>query len=343
MIAVRVIIFLLAGLLISSLFSLSIDYNNYFNDWYGSKSIFGSDPASRLVFYTLKGTNLPIETFIILPYCLLCYMVRKNHLHLMITILFSYSVMFNSLITVRVFFALMLFMIAILLVYKKSNISFVYSITSLTLAFFSVLFHLSMAVFIPIYFVALISWTRRALILASFFSLILVAIFFSDFGQVLWQPIYSLRLEKADFGTSGFIFSQLGHLILLILEMQIMYIHLYKNKNKNKVIFILLAYGLIIFVTSIIFHSLLVSRVMHMYHLISLILIMRYTTGNSFLIKTYLSVQIFMAIYIVNFSQIYFPGISNSFLILILSTLIFYYIAVHELLLHFIRVKNRAK
>ena len=341
MIAVRVMIFILAGLLISSLFSLSIDYNNYFNGWYEYPSIFGSDPASRLVFYILKGTNLPIETFIILPYCLLCYMVRKNHLHLMITILFSYSVMFNSLITVRVFFAVMLFMIAILLVFKNSKISFVYSITSLTLAFFSVLFHLSMAVFIPIYFVALISWTRRALILASFFSLILVVIFFSPFGQGLWLSIYLHRFEYADFGTSGFTFSQLGHLVLLMLEMQIMYIHLYKNKNK--VIFILLAYGLILFVTSIIFHSLLVSRVMHMYHLISLILIMRYTTDNSFLIKTYLAVQIFMSIYILNFSQIYFPGISDSYLILIFSALVFYYIAVHELLLHFIRVKNRAK
>jgi hypothetical protein len=333
-------IFVLAGLLASSLFSLSIDYNNYFHQWYESRSYNGSDPASRLIFYVIKGTNLPIETFIILPYCLLCYMVRKNHLHLMITILFSYSVMFNSLITVRVFFAAMLFMIAILLVFKKSKISFITSITSLSMAFFSILFHLSMALFIPIYLVALISWTRTAFILASIFSMSLVAIFFSAFGQSLLQP-FLFRFEYADFGTSGLTFAQLGHLILLILEMQIMRIHLYKHKEK--VIFILLAYGLIIFLTSIMFHSLLVSRVMHIYHLISLILIMRYTAGNSFLIKTYLAVQIFMSIYILNFSQIYFPGISDSYLILIFSALVFYYIAVHELLLHFIRVKNRAK
>ena len=248
--------------------------------------------------------------------------------------------MFNSLITVRVFFAVMLFMIALLLVFKESKISFVTSIASLTMAFISVLFHLSMAIFIPIYLVALISWTRTAIKLAFIFSLMLLGIFFSDFSQSLLQPIY-FRFEYADFGTSDLTFSQLGHLILLILEMQIMRIHLYKHKEK--VFFILLIYGLIIFLTSIIFHSLLVSRVMHVYHLISLILIMRYTAGNSLLIKTYLAFQIFMSIYIVNFSQIYFPGIQNSFLILIFSTIIFYYIAVHELLLYFIRDKNKAK
>lgn len=340
MIAVRVLIFLLAGLMVSSLFSLSIDYNNYFNDWYERRLLYGSDPASRLLFYILKGTNLPIELFIILPYCLLCYLVRNNHLHLMITILFSYSVMFNSLITVRVFFAVMLFMIAILLVFKESKISFINLITSLMMAFVSVLTHLSLAIFLPIYLVAVISWTKRAFILVSIFSLILVVMFFSTFGQNLLQPIF-YRFEYADFGSSGITFSQLGHLTLLILEMQIMRIHLYKNKDK--VIFILLAYGLIIFITSIIFHSLLVSRVMHIYHLISLILIMRYTSGNSLLIKTYLAFQIFMSIYIVHFSKIYFPGIADSFLILILSTVIFYYIVVHELLLQFKRAKFKAK
>ncbi len=213
-------------------------------------------------------------------------------------------------------------------------------VTSLAMAFISVLFHLSMAIFIPIYLIALISWTRRAKILASIFSLILVVVFFSDFGQSLLQPIY-FRFEYADYGTGNVTFSQIGHLILLILEMQIIRTHLYKYKER--LISTLLVYGLIIFLTSLVFHSLLVSRVMHVYHLISLILIMRYTTGSSFLITTYFALQILMSIYIVNFSQIYFPGIQNSFLILIFSTLIFYYIVVHEMLLQFIRVKNRAK
>ena len=101
--------------------------------------------------------------------------------------------------------------------------------------------------------------------------------------------------------------------------------------------------GLIIFLISVVFHSLLTSRVMHIYHLISLILIIRYTTGNSFLIKTYLLFQIFMSFYMVNLSQIYFPGIRDGSLILILSAVMFCYIVLHELTLHLARVKNMAQ
>lgn len=331
-------IFLLIGLLVSSLFSYSVDYNNYFRDWYESGIISGSDPASRLLFYLINVTNLPIETFIVLPYCLLCYFVRKNHLHLMIAILLSYSVLFNSLITVRVFFAVMFFMIALLLVFKENKVSLTTLFTSLIMAFLSMLFHLSLVVFLPIYLIAIISWTRATIIFVSLCFLAMVAILFSDIGQSLLRPFF-YRAEYAGFGSDGISFSQLGHLVLLALEMLILRIHLYKHKEK--IIFILLVYGLIIFLTSVIFHSLLVSRVMHIYHLISLILIMRYTTGNSFLIKTYLLLQILMSIYIVNFTQIYFPGNNNGFLILILSAVMVYYITVHEMLLQFIRLKNK--
>lgn len=340
MIAVRVMIFLLVGLLVSSLFSYSIDYNNYLYDWYLSGLIFGSDPVSRLFFYVLKVTNLPIEAFIVLPYCLLCFFVRKNRLHLMIAILLSYSVMFNSLITVRVFLAVMFFMMAILLVFKEGKISFKTSVVSLIMVLFSIFSHLSLVLFLPIYLVALISWTRSAVILTSIFVLILAAIFYFANIQSLLQSFY-YRAEYAGFGSEGFTFSQLAHLVLLIFEMHIMRIHLYKYKEKA--IFILLAYGLIMFLISVIFHSLLVSRVMHIYHLISLILIMRYTTGNSFFIRSYLGLQILMSFYMVNFGQIYFPGIRGSSLILIFSIVIFYYIAVHELLLQFVRLRNGAR
>ena len=82
---------------------------------------------------------------------------------------------------------------------------------------------------------------------------------------------------------------------------------------------------------------------MHIYHLISLILIIRYTTGHSFLIKFYLLFQIIMSFYIVNLSQTYFPGILDSSLILILSTVMFCYIVLHEFALQLARVKNMTK
>ena len=340
MIAVRVTIFLLVGLLVSSLFSYSIDYNNYLYDWYLPAKFSGSDPLARLFFYVLKVTNLPIEAFIILPYCLLCFFIRKNRLHLMIVILLSYSVMFNSLITVRVFLAVMFFMIAILLVFKEGKISFITSVVSLIMVLFSISSHLSLVLFLPIYLVALISWTRSSVILASIFVLILAAISYSANIQSLLQPFY-YRAEYAGFGSEAITLSQLAHLVLLIFEMQIMRIHLYKYNKKA--IFILIAYGLIIFLISVMFHSLLVSRVMHIYHLISLILIMRSTRGNSFFIRSYLGLQILLSFYMVNFGQIYFPGILDTSIILIFSAVIFYYIAVHELLLQVVRVRNRAR
>ncbi len=307
-IIVRPIFLMLICVFISIFFQFSVDYENYVRDWYDAENMPRKDMMSGLYFYILKYANLPINTFGILFYSIMLYLMRKKSLNMQLLVLSSYSVIFSSLIVIRVFAAEILFLFAILLMLNSAKRLYKRVVASMVLVVMSISFHLSLVVLLPIYILLIGSFLEkknRNIFIFLFFILLSFLIYSTDFYLKIFQMV-SFRFEYIGIDQKQISLAQIIHITLLFFE--IFLIGKYIKKIQINLANSVLIFGLLLFFSSLIIYDLMVSRVLHIYHLFALLLIVSISKNEPFYLRLYLYLQSFLGLSVL-YTSSFFKGI----------------------------------
>lgn len=164
------------------------DYFNYSRDWFVNSLYFDSDPFSRLIFQSIEIFDLPHETFIFLVMFLTIFIVLKiRSLTMALRFAMCYPVFFNSLITPRFFFAILLIYSVGRMIKRSKSIIIISLLTILAIST-----HLASGVFIPIIIFIYHKDKISFKTLLFFLSLLvfLIVIFYNEFIILFELHIY---------------------------------------------------------------------------------------------------------------------------------------------------------